>query len=126
MRSLGLKEKTSTICGVFISECGVEVPLYFDKKSKEVFYYYDCGEHTQVIEGLNLTGCKICSDYRKLIESIYDGEYGQGVIGIIFSSKYAVMITTDVTAENRCYEDLTIQSEDYFIIDMMINGKSGY
>lgn len=126
MKSLCLNKKTTGICGVFIAEGGVEVPLYFNEESGEIFYYYDSGKQIQTIDNLKLMNLSTCVDYMSLMENILNYKYGEGVIGVILCSTYAVMITSDLTAEKRSYEDLTSASECCFMIDMMIEGKNVY
>lgn len=128
MKSLYLNKKAIGVCGVFIAPPMVEVPLYFNKESGEIFYYYynNSRKQVQVLEDFKLMNVLTCIDSRSLMENILDDEYGEGVIGVIVCSKYAVMITSDVTAEKRSYEDLTSASECCFMIDMMIEGKNVY
>ncbi|NME82361.1 hypothetical protein [Clostridium sp. SM-530-WT-3G] len=107
------------VCGALLGE-GVFLTLYVEKETGKVFYYSEYDNKVKMIHGIRLTDAKMDVDENIILDNIMKLKYGEGVIGAIFSEEYAIMITSDCTAEKRNYENLHEYAKFEDIFEIMI------
>ena len=59
-------------------------------------------------------------DENIILDNIMELKYGEGVIGAIFGDEYAIMITSDCTAEKRSYKNIHEYAKFEDIFEIMI------
>lgn len=83
------------------------VGIYVRPETGDVLYEDEMGSNVMMIDGISITEPMTLPHTDAIELAVRSNGFGPNVIGIIYATKYAVVITSETTAEIRPFTALT-------------------